>query len=136
MQTHMNGRMLAKKVHRLGYYCFTMEGNCCVYVRRCHKCQVCASLQHQPPSFLLTLTSPWPFSIWGIDIIRKITTKGIGEHEYVLMAIDYSAKWVEVTSYAKITSKNVAKFLFNNIICKHGILHDLISDQGSHLERN
>jgi len=30
---HMNGRMLAKKVQRMGYYSPTMEGDCHAYVR-------------------------------------------------------------------------------------------------------
>ena len=29
-------------------------------------------LIHVPPSELHALTSPWPFSVWGIDIIGKI----------------------------------------------------------------
>jgi len=39
---HMNGRMIAKKVQRLGYYWSIMEGHCYAYVRRCHNCQVYA----------------------------------------------------------------------------------------------
>ena len=32
-------------------------------------------LIHMPPSELHALTSPWPFSVWGIDIIGKISPK-------------------------------------------------------------
>ncbi|RVW34430.1 hypothetical protein CK203_081428 [Vitis vinifera] len=38
---------------------------------------------------LHTLTSPWPFSVWGIDIIGKISLKSSSCHEFILVAIDY-----------------------------------------------
>ena len=49
-------------------------------------------LIHVPPSKLLALTSPWLFSIWGIDIIGKISPRSFGGHEYILVAIDYFTK--------------------------------------------
>ena len=55
---------------------------------------------HVPPSELHALTSPWPFSVWGIDIIRKISPKYSSGHKYILVVIDYFTKWVEATSYA------------------------------------
>ena len=46
-------------------------------------------LIHVPPSELHALTSPWPFSVWGIDIIGKISPKSSSGHEFILVAIDY-----------------------------------------------
>lgn len=73
--THMNGRMLAKKIMRMGYFWMTMEHDCCQYVKKCRKCQIHANLQHLLPSALYTFTAPWPFSTWGIDIIGKVSPK-------------------------------------------------------------
>ena len=47
-----------------------------------------------PPYELHALTSPWPFSVWGIDIIGKISPKSSSGHEYILVSIDYFIKWV------------------------------------------
>ncbi|KAL6346218.1 hypothetical protein AAG906_027972 [Vitis piasezkii] len=55
------------------------------------------------------LTSPWPFSVWGIDIIGKISLKSSSGHEFILVAIDYFTKWVEAASYARLTSTRVAR---------------------------
>ncbi|XP_077219730.1 uncharacterized protein LOC143853922 [Tasmannia lanceolata] len=77
---HMNGKMLSRKILRLGYYWPTMEADCYAYVKKCHKCQVYANLIHVPPSQLHSLTSPWPFSVWGIDIIGKISPKSSSGH--------------------------------------------------------
>ena len=60
---------------------------------------------------LHTMTSPWPFSTWGIDIIGKIHPMASNAHEFILVAIDYFTKWVEVASYKVLNSKKVAQFL-------------------------
>ncbi|XP_077242464.1 uncharacterized protein LOC143882976 [Tasmannia lanceolata] len=106
---HMNGKMLSRKILRLGYYWSTMEVDCYAYVKKCHKCHVYANLIHVLPSQLHSLTSPWPFSIWGIDIIGKISPKSSSGHEYILVAIDYFTKWIEAALYASLTSASVAK---------------------------
>ena len=36
---HMNGRMLAKKILKIGYLWNTMEIDCVDYVKSCHNCQ-------------------------------------------------------------------------------------------------
>ena len=69
---HMGGHMLARKIMRTGYFWLTMETDCCQFVQRCPECQMHGDLIHVPPSELHGLTSPWPFSVWGIDIIGKI----------------------------------------------------------------
>jgi hypothetical protein len=58
-----------------------------------------------PPAPLFNLTSSWPFAMWGIDLIRPINPKASNEHQFILMAIDYFSKWVEASSYARITQK-------------------------------
>ncbi|XP_075635249.1 uncharacterized protein LOC142607591 [Castanea sativa] len=55
---HMNGRMLAQKILRIGYYWNTMETDCVDYVKSCHDCQTHANLNHVPPSELYSMTSP------------------------------------------------------------------------------
>ena len=89
-------------------------------------------LIHIPPSELHALTSPWPFSVWGIDVIGKISPKSSSGHEFILVAIDYFMKWVEATSYAKLNVAKVATFIISHTICKYGVPHELISDRGMH----
>ncbi|WKA11326.1 hypothetical protein VitviT2T_028835 [Vitis vinifera] len=95
---HMGGHMLARKIMRTGYFWLTMETDCCQFVQRCPECQIHGDLIHVPPSELHALTSPWPFSVWGIDIIGKISPKSSSGHEFILVAIDYFTKWVEAAS--------------------------------------
>lgn len=85
-----------------------METDFVKYVRRCHECQIHANLMHIPPHELHSMATPWPFSIWGIDIIQKISLLASNGHKFILVAIDYFTKWVEVASYAKLTTIQVA----------------------------
>ena len=89
---HMNGRTLAKKILRIGYYWNTMETDYVDFVKSFHDCQTHANLNHVSPSELYSMTSPWPFSIWGIDVIGRIALKASNKHEYILVTIDYFTK--------------------------------------------
>ena len=66
-----------------------------------------------PPMSLHTMTSPWPFSTWGIDIIGKI-----------------HPTWIEVSSFKVLNSKKVAQFILTNIIYRYGVPYEIISDNG------
>ncbi|RVW35306.1 Transposon Tf2-12 polyprotein [Vitis vinifera] len=109
-----------------------METDCCQFVQRCPECQIHGDLIHVSSSELHALTSPWPFSVWGIDIIGKISPKSSSGHEFILVTIDYFTKWVEAASYARLTLSEVASFIISHIICRYGVPHELISDKGVH----
>ena len=117
-----------------GYYWTTMEVDCVAYVRKCHQCQVHGDLKHMPPMPLHTMTSPWPFSTWGINIIGKIHPTATNGHEFILVTIDYFTKWVEAASYKILNSKKVAQFIQTNIIYRNGVPHEIISDNGLHFK--
>ena len=89
-------------------------------------------LIHVPPYELHALTSPWPFSVCGIDIIGKISPKYSYGQEYILISIDYFTKWVEATSYVGLTVARVEKFIRSHIIYRYRVPHELISDIGVH----
>ena len=130
---HMGRHILARKIMRTGYFWLTMETDCCQFVQRCPKCQIHGDLLNVLPLELHALTSPWPFSVWVIDIIGKISPKSSNGHEFILVAIDYLTMWVESASYARLTSSRVTSFIISRIICHYGVLHELISDRGVHL---
>ncbi|XP_075498803.1 uncharacterized protein LOC142537118 [Primulina tabacum] len=53
-----------------------------------------------------------------------------GSEKFLLVAVDYFSKWVEVEPLAKITEQEVLKFLWKNIVCRFGVPRKLISDNG------
>ena len=124
--------MLVRKIMRTGYFWLIMETDCCEFIQRCLECHMHEDLIQVPPSELHALTSPWPFSVWGIDIIGKISPRSSGGHEYILVAIDYFTKWVEAAFYTKLTVARVAKFIRSHIICRYRVPYELIYDRGVH----
>ncbi|XP_022875567.1 uncharacterized protein LOC111394008 [Olea europaea var. sylvestris] len=49
---------------------------------------------------------------------------------FVIVAINYFTKWVEVEPLAKIMEVNTSKFFWKNTICRFGIFHSIVSDNG------
>ena len=106
--THANGHMMARQIMRAGYYWKILKNDCITYARKYHKCQIYADKIHVSPSPLHVMVSPWPFSMWGMNVIGPITPKASNEHCFIFAMIDYFTKWVETTSYAKVTKSVVS----------------------------
>ena len=78
---------------------------------------------------MTTITSPWPFAQWGIDIVDPLPL-GKSQVKFLLVAIDYFTKWVEAEALATITEARIQNFVWKNIICKFEIPLTIISDNG------
>ena len=74
----------------------------------------------------MTITSPWPFTQWGIDIVSPLPP-GKGRVRFLLVAIDYFTKWVEAEALATITEARIRSFMWKSIICRFGIQRTIIS---------
>ncbi|XP_050877512.1 uncharacterized protein LOC127081282 [Lathyrus oleraceus] len=86
--THSSGHAMSKKIMRAGYYWMTMEIDCHLHARSCQKCQIYTDKVHVPPVPLNVLTSPWPFTMWGIDMIGRIEPTASNGHRFILVDID------------------------------------------------
>nr|KYP52320.1 Pro-Pol polyprotein [Cajanus cajan]KYP52335.1 Pro-Pol polyprotein [Cajanus cajan] len=53
-----------------------------------------------------------------------------GQLKFLLVAIDYFTKWIEACPLAKITTENIRKFTWKNIVCRLAIPHSLVTDNG------
>ncbi|KAL5575438.1 hypothetical protein UlMin_017137 [Ulmus minor] len=130
---HSSGRTLAHRILRQGYYWPTIQADSLDFVRKCDKCQRFSAMPRQAPEDLTTVTSPWPFAKWGIDLIGPLPTAR-GQLKYAVVAIDYYTKWVEAEALAKITEQNVIAFIWKNIVCRFGVPRELVSDHGTQFE--
>ncbi|KAL4273547.1 hypothetical protein GQ457_13G017170 [Hibiscus cannabinus] len=90
--THPSGFTMPRKIMRFGYFWSTMERDCIDYARMCHKCQIYADKIHVLLQPLHVMNCPWPFSMWGMDVIGKIQSKASNGHQFILVAIDYFTK--------------------------------------------
>ncbi|XP_074369746.1 uncharacterized protein LOC141711239 [Apium graveolens] len=87
------------------------------YVERCDRYQKYAPVVRQPPEMLTSINSPIPFAMWGMDIFG-LFLMATAQRKFLIVEIDYFTKWVEAKPLAKITTKQVAQFLWENIMCR------------------
>ena len=64
----IGARALAGKALRQGYYWLTMLREATEIVRKCKVCQEHGKISHLPSEPLMSVTSPWPFQQWGLDM--------------------------------------------------------------------
>ena len=76
---------------------------------------------HVPSVPLNVLTAPWPFAMWGIDMIGEIRPTASNGHRFILVAIDYFTEWVEVASFTTVTKNVMARFIKHNLIYQYGV---------------
>ncbi|KAG7588583.1 Ribonuclease H domain [Arabidopsis suecica] len=99
--SHSSGRAMAFKIKKMGYYWPTMITDCVRFAQRCKRCQLHAPLIHQPSELFSSISSPYPFMRWSMDIIGPLhrSTRGV---QYLLVLTDYFSKWIEAEAYVSI----------------------------------
>ena len=114
----------------------TLESDCINYIRKCHKCQIYADKIHVQPTSLNVMVSPWPFSVWDMDVIGLITRNASNDHHFIFVVINYFTKWVDAASYASVAKGVVARFIKKEIICRYRLPKRIISDNALNLNND
>ncbi|GET63738.1 DDE-type integrase/transposase/recombinase [Rhizophagus irregularis DAOM 181602=DAOM 197198] len=72
-----------------------------------------------------------PFYQIGIDVVGPLpATKR--NNRYIVTAMDYFTKWPEAKALETADAKEIARFIYEDIICRHGCPKKILSDRGSH----
>ena len=132
-ENYAGGASLAHKTLRQGFYWPTLFADAKRIVTKCEACQRIANNIRQPPELLQSITSPWPFAIWGIDLIGPMPTAP-GEAKHAIVAVDYFTKWVEDEPLVHITEANTISFVKTNILYRFGIPNTIITDNGTQFD--
>ncbi|GKA99381.1 reverse transcriptase domain-containing protein [Tanacetum coccineum] len=88
-----------------------------------------------PQQLLTSITAPWPFYKLGIDIAGPFP-EGPGKVKFLIVAMDYFTKWIEAKTVATITCNQVEKFVWDNIVCRFGLLGEIVSNNSKQLSDN
>ena len=86
----------------------------CVQMRAVSK--ACSS-DPSPAGHLNPVSNLWPFAQWGLDILSPFP-QATGSRRFVLVEVDYFAKWAEVEALANIRDVDVKKFVWKNIVTR------------------
>ena len=100
-------------------------------VRWCRVCQVCATRQVGKPihPFLSPIPISGSFDRVGVDVIQfPPSSKG---NKYDIVFMDYLTKWPEVFPSKNQNSLTIARLLIEQIIPRHGVPVQLLSDRGT-----
>nr|GEX54962.1 putative reverse transcriptase domain, ribonuclease H-like domain protein [Tanacetum cinerariifolium] len=110
---HAGPRSVVAKATWLGYYWPTMHQDARDMIQKCNDFQI-----HRP----------------GINIAGPL--KGPGKVKSLIVAMDYFTKWIEEKAVATITSGQVNKFVWDNIVCRFGLPGEIVSDNGKQFSDN
>src|SRR6266540_4426931 len=99
------------------------------YIQTCDQYQRCEKITDE--NELHSIRIKEPFYQWEIDIVRPLTETS-RENKYIVVTIDYFTKYPEARALTNANAKNVANFIYEDIICKHGCLRKILSVRGTH----
>jgi Integrase zinc binding domain/Integrase core domain len=110
------------------YYWPKMYKTISEYVQNCDTCQRQGRPTNKEPLHPIKVGEP--FERIGIDIVGplKVTESG---NRYIVVVTEYLTKWVEAKAIPDMKATTIAKFLYNDIICRHGCPKILLSDRGT-----
>jgi len=118
--SHYSGRTPALRIKKQGYFWPTMLPDCIAHSLRWDKCQRHARTLHQPPEEMSSISSPYPFMKWSMDVVGPMeASSGKKRLENLLVPTDYSTKWIEAKVFQQVNEKQVEDFLWENIVCRH-----------------
>ena len=132
---HIGARALAGKVLRQGYYWPTILKDTTDLVKKCKIYQEHAKISRLPSEPLTSITSPWPFQQWGLDVLGPLPM-GKGQCKFIIVAVDYFTKWAEAELLATITEQKIRNFVWRAIVCRFGIPRALVSDNGKQFDNS
>nr|XP_029145214.1 protein NYNRIN-like [Arachis hypogaea] len=126
---HQAGKKMRWVLYCNHVYWPSMIKDCIDYAKACQECQKHGSIQQIPASELHSIIKPWPFRNWALDLIGLIHPPSSKHHKFILVAIDYFRKWVEVIPLIEVSQSEIIDFIEEHIIHRFGIPQTLSTDQ-------
>ncbi len=111
------------------YYWPKMKDDIKSYIQTCDQCQRREKITDE--NELHSIKVKEPFYQQEIDIVRSLTETSRG-NKYIVVAIDYFIKYLKARVLSNANAKNVANFIYEDIICRHGCSRKIISDRRTH----
>ncbi|KAI5151321.1 hypothetical protein ENBRE01_2056 [Enteropsectra breve] len=110
------------------YNWLKMHDDCVSVIKKCEICQR-YNLERPNKKISTRLELKDPFFRVGIDVVGPLhkTTHG---NKYIVAATDHLTRWCEARAVKNKSSKEIAKFIWDEIFIRHGPPSYLLSDRG------
>jgi hypothetical protein len=113
----------------MGYYLPSIFIDAKKYVQTSDNCQQMGKPGQADEMPLKTQLVVEPFERWVLDFVGPFNPKS-NQNAYILIAMDYMTKWVEVEALPNAIEEVVIKFLFK-LFVRYGLRKEIIIDGGS-----
>ena len=107
-----------------------MKEDAVEWVKKCTACQKHRNLIYALSVELHSLKTPYPFHTSAMDFVGPIAPPSQGKR-WILAVTENFTKWVEVVVVREATTEAMIRFLKENIICRFGLPHRIVSDNGT-----
>ncbi|GJU39742.1 reverse transcriptase domain-containing protein [Tanacetum coccineum] len=125
---HHGANYTAKKVFDSGFYWPTIYRDAHDLVTRCDACQRQGKISQRDEMPQNAIQVCEIFDVWGIDFMGPFpSSRG---NKYILVAVDYLSKWVEVKALPTNDARVVCKIL-KSLFARFGTPRAIISDRGT-----
>ena len=104
-----------------------------MHVGSCDQCQRTGApsfRNHWPLTSIIPLA---PFEKWGIDFVGPFNPASARKKIYIILATNYTTKWVEACSTRRNDALTAASFFFEEIMMRFGYLLEIVSDCRKHI---
>jgi hypothetical protein len=129
---HLAGHLAAGNTHQRiaeRFYWPGMKKDISEYVQTCRTCQKRTRQKGEAPLNPIP-KNPIPFHQVGIDVVGPLPRTLTG-FRYIVVAVDHFTKWPEARALEEADAQSITRFLYEDIISRHGIPAILSSDQGT-----
>ncbi len=99
------------------------------YAKTCFQCQQRGSIKQNNQK--RTIPPMDIFERWGVDIVEPLPITREG-NRYIVVAMDYFLRWLEVKPLKIANAETVATFIYEEIICRFGPPRIIQSDRRTH----
>ncbi|XP_049381171.1 uncharacterized protein LOC125845671 [Solanum stenotomum] len=131
---HHGGKRTAHKVFQSGFFWPNLFKDIALFVKGCDQCQRMGPISKRHEMPLSNILEVEIFDVWGIDFMGPFTSSH--GNQYILVAVDYVSKWVEVVALPSNDAKVVVKFIQKHIFTRFETPRAMISDGGTHFINN